>query len=119
MITHPQRFRIAIDWYWFLRLASLECYIKIPAKACNYCKQQFTRCDSLKKHIKDRCKVKKLEEKKKENIFIDLINKEKEINRLNDMEISKRMEKLEKENKSLKNNIKKLEKNQKDAKKTQ
>lgn len=79
---------------------------------CNYCKQQFTRSDSLKKHIKDRCRVKKLEEKKKENIFIDLINKEKELNRLNEMEISKRMEKLEKENKSLKNNIKKLEKNQ-------
>jgi hypothetical protein len=44
---------------------------------CTYCGKNFYNNANLKKHIKFNCKVKKLDEEKKENIFNILLEKEK------------------------------------------
>ncbi len=44
---------------------------------CNHCLKTFVNISSLKRHLNGRCKVKKLENEKKENIFNNLIEKEK------------------------------------------
>ncbi len=40
---------------------------------CNYCHTNFTRKDSLKKHIQNRCKVKKQQDQEKDKIFQQMI----------------------------------------------
>ncbi len=59
---------------------------------CNHCFASFVNMSSLKRHINSRCKVKKLEDEKKENIFNNLIEKEK----INDL--FKMYEQIKKEN---------------------
>jgi hypothetical protein len=46
---------------------------------CNYCKNSFTRSDSLLKHIKNRCKIKKHEDNEKEELLTKLIDEMKEM----------------------------------------
>jgi len=83
---------------------------------CNFCFSSFKRKDHLKRHINERCKVKKLEDEKKENIFNSLIEKEK-INNLFNMyeeikksneEKNKIIEELNKKNDELNKKMKKL-----------
>ncbi len=91
--------------------------------SCNYCFSIFTRKDHLKRHINDRCKVKKLEVEKKENILNNLIEKEKinnlftmyeEIKKSNDeknnliLELKKNNEELNKKNEELNKKIDKI-----------
>ena len=76
----------------------------INSNICNYCNAIFTRKDHLKRHIEERCKVKKLkeddEEKDKENIFKLLLAKEEEIKKINE-ENKKKDEENKKNNKEL------------------
>jgi uncharacterized C2H2 Zn-finger protein len=60
---------------------------------CMYCDKTFTRSDSLNKHVKDRCKVKKQQNENNEKILNGLIN---EMN-----EMKQKIGELEKENKNL------------------
>jgi hypothetical protein len=46
---------------------------------CNYCYLNFTRKDSLTRHLKDVCKVKKRDDNEKEQIYIKLLNENKNI----------------------------------------
>ncbi len=66
---------------------------------CNHCLTTFVNMSSLKRHLNGRCKVKKLEDEKKENIFNNLIEKEK-INNLFNMydELKKDNEDIKKKN---------------------
>lgn len=52
---------------------------------CGYCFKEFSRTDALRRHLKTYCKVKKLEDEKKENILNNLIEKEKKTNELYDI----------------------------------
>lgn len=48
---------------------------------CRFCLKQFSRPDSLKRHIYDeRCEVLKIQNQQKENIFINLLEEEKVVN---------------------------------------
>jgi hypothetical protein len=47
--------------------------------SCEFCGIFFNRKDNLNRHIKDRCKVKKLQDEEKENIFKILLLKEEEL----------------------------------------
>jgi hypothetical protein len=80
---------------------------------CNHCLISFVNMSSLKRHLNGRCKVKKLEDEKKENIFNSLIEKEK-INNLFNMyeeikksneEKNKIIEELNKKNEELNKKI--------------
>ncbi len=84
--------------------------------SCVFCGLIFTRKDSLKRHIGNRCKVKKLEDEKKENIFNNLIEKEK-INNLFNMyeelkkdneEKNKLIEEINKKNQEINRNNEEL-----------
>ena len=50
---------------------------KSDDNCCDYCGKKFSNNANLKKHVKFNCKVKKLDEEKKENIFNILLEKEK------------------------------------------
>ena len=43
---------------------------------CEFCKKNFSTSSNLYRHINNRCKVKKLEDEKKQNIFENLIEKD-------------------------------------------
>ena len=49
---------------------------------CNYCQTTFTRSTTLKRHLVDRCKIRKEETKDKEEIFKNLLNKYEEMKQL-------------------------------------
>ncbi len=78
--------------------------INLNELQCNYCKIQFTRKDTLVRHINKRCLNKKLEEKDEEHkkvvneVKIESIMKEKEL-------IQKQLEKSEKEKEELKKEL--------------
>ncbi len=80
---------------------------------CNYCYKTFKTIYNLQRHLKGRCKVKKIDDEKKENIFNNLLEKEQKFNLLmNNFEI------LQQSNKNLQEhfinsqeNIKKLQEN--------
>lgn len=61
---------------------------------CMYCNLTFARKDNLTKHIKKSCKVKKLEDEKKQNIFNNLV--EKENNKLHEeiIAVNKKVEEI-------------------------
>ena len=71
--------------------------IIMKRNCCNYCGIIFSRKDALTRHLKNICKIKKIEEEKKNEIFNKLLEKEEE----NDI--------LQKENKILKRQIKKCD----------
>ena len=80
---------------------------------CNYCFKKFVNIYSLNRHTNNnRCKVKKLDEEKKEEIFNKLIEKEEKI----DM-IFNNYEKLQENNCKLQDQIKELEKKLKEQSK--
>jgi hypothetical protein len=58
--------------------------------SCQFCGLVFNRKDNLNRHIKDRCKVKKLQDEEKENIFKILLAKDEELkthkNQINKLE---------------------------------
>ncbi len=78
---------------------------------CIYCGLTFARKDNLTKHIKISCKVKKLEDEKKQNIFNNLVVQEKQKNELNTnlqdqiAELKKQNEELNKKNNELEKKI--------------
>jgi hypothetical protein len=74
--------------------------------SCNYCYKNFYSIYTLKRHLEDSCKVKKLEVEKKENILNNLIEKEK-INNLYTMyeELNKNNEELIRKNEELNKKI--------------
>ncbi len=78
---------------------------------CSYCSKYFFNGANLNKHIRNSCKVKKLEDEKKENIFNSLIEKEKINNLLNMYEKQNNIiEEIKKNNKELKKNNEELNK---------
>ena len=80
----------------------------VEKNTCNYCLMMFHNKSNLNKHIKSRCKVKKLQDEEKENIFKELLNKEEIKNSLNKLAASN--DRLEKENYECKKKIEELEK---------
>ena len=74
---------------------------------CSYCQKKFITKYTLERHIKEVCRVKKLNDEEKENIFKLLLEKDKqkdiEIN-----ELKKKNELFEKQNKMLIDKIDKL-----------
>ncbi len=66
---------------------------------CQFCGYSFTRKDNLSTHIKKVCKVKKLENEKKENILNNLV--ENELLKENNKHLKKLTELLQKQNEEL------------------
>jgi len=79
---------------------------------CSYCLKIFSNIYNLNRHMDKYCKVKKLDEEKKEEIFNKLIEKEEKI----DM-IFNNYEKLQENNCKLQDQIKELEKKLKEQSK--
>ena len=52
---------------------------EINNNICKYCLKNFSTTFNLNKHLKNSCKVKKLNEEKKEDIFNKLIEKEEKM----------------------------------------
>ncbi len=79
--------------------------------SCKYCNKTFTTIYTLKRHLNDRCKIKKLEDEKKENIFMNLVENDK-INQLikSNEELIKKMDNIQKYNEDLKKNNEELNK---------
>ncbi len=71
---------------------------------CKYCFKQFSTTFNLNKHIKNNCKVKKLNDEKKDEIFNRLLENESKVNN-----IISNFENLQKENEKLKQYIRDLE----------
>ena len=78
---------------------------------CLYCGIIMSRKDHLKRHMENNCKVKKIQEQEKENIFKILLAKEEEIKRINEENKKKDEEnkRKEEENKKKDEEIKKKE----------
>ncbi len=74
---------------------------------CNYCNKNFSTNFNLNKHCKNSCKVKKLQDQEKENIFKILLAKEEEMKK-REVETKKEIQKRDDENKELKDYIKQL-----------
>ena len=107
--------------------------LEISNTICTYCLKGFSTIFNLNKHIKNNCKVKKLDEEKKEDIFNKLIEKEEKFNLLlenfeiqqntieqlkqNNINLQKFTENLKKNNDSLQKNNENLQKNYIDIKK--
>lgn len=70
---------------------------------CNYCSKIFTRKDSLCRHLKSRCKIKKQDDKQKEDIYQQLLAELGELKQLKKDYIN-----LKKDNKNLRKDIAKL-----------
>jgi hypothetical protein len=68
---------------------------------CLYCQSVFKRKDNLARHVKERCKVKKLQDEEKEKIFDKLVEKDKKMNK-----IIKNCELLQKQNEELQKQLK-------------
>ena len=82
-------------------------------KKCNYCLKIFSNIYNLKKHQNGRCKVKNLDEEKKEQIFNKLIDKENKIELM-----FNNFEELQKNNIKLQDQVKELEKKLKEQTKS-
>ena len=93
--------------------------LEISNTICTYCLKGFSTTFNLNKHIKNNCKVKKLDEEKKEDIFNKLLDKEEKFNiLLNSFEkLQKITENLQKNNENLQKNNENLQKNYIDIKK--
>lgn len=72
---------------------------KLIDNYCKYCHLFFKCKKSISRHVKNSCKVKKLEDDKKQNIFNNLIEKEKNIINVNIKEIIEEMNKKHEEDK--------------------
>ena len=85
---------------------------------CSYCYKKFVNIYSLKRHVNERCKVKKLDNNKKEEIFNKLLENEDKFNKLlncfedlkkNYENIQKNNKNIHKDNEKLREQIKELE----------
>jgi len=72
---------------------------------CNYCKKVFTLHNSLNRHLKDRCKIKRDDTNKKEEIY-QLLLKQMEDNKRQLQIIEKNNKKQNEENRKLINELK-------------
>jgi hypothetical protein len=79
-----------------------------PEHMCKFCYKIFSNNFSLNRHLKDRCKVRKIDKEKKEEIFNNLIEKEEKFNLL-----LKNFEILQQANQSLQYNYKFIQDNYK------
>ncbi len=86
----------------FEKIEKLE-IIENNKNICKFCFKNFSTGFNLNKHLKNSCKVKILEDEKKQNIFENLIQKDKKID-----VIINRFEKMEENNKNLIENNKNL-----------
>jgi len=87
--------------------------IKEKQIMCNYCKQIFGRQSSLTRHLNERCKIKKEDTSKKEEIYQLLLKQMKEIednNRKQNEENKKQIRRLEENQKQLMEENKQLKK---------
>lgn len=93
---------------------------------CNYCYKSFTTIYTLQRHQKNGCKVQKIDNEKKEEIFNNLIEKEEKFNLLlknfeilqqNNMDLQNNYKFVQENNKNLQNQIKDLEKKLKESNK--
>ncbi len=100
--------------------------MQFDKNTCRFCYKSFANSFSLNRHLKDRCKVKKIDNEKKEQIFNNLLEKEEKINLLiNNFEIlqnnyknsEENNHKLQESNKILQKQIKELEKKLKESNK--
>jgi len=73
---------------------------------CNYCKKSFSRQSSLTRHLNERCKIKKEDTSKKEEIY-QVLMKQMEENRKQNEETRKLINELKEENIKLKKEINK------------
>ena len=66
---------------------------------CDYCYQTFSRHDTLKRHVKNRCKIKKEDDDNKENIFKLLLEKEEllKLERAEKEKLNNRVDDLQKQ----------------------
>ena len=80
--------------------------IKEKQIMCNYCKQIFGRQSSLTRHLNERCKIKKEDTSKKEEIY-QVLMKQMEENRKQNEETRKLINELKEENIKLKKEINK------------
>jgi len=76
---------------------------------CNYCKQTFSQISSLNRHLNDRCKVKKEDIDKKEEIY-QLLIKQMEESKKEMEERKKQIQMMEETNKRMLNEITELKK---------
>ena len=76
----------------------------INSSTCVYCYRKFANIYSLKRHLNQTCKVKKIDNEKKDEIFNKLIENDNKISK-----ILNNYEDLQKENNKLKQHIKDLE----------
>ena len=98
------------------------------SKSCCFCNKSFVNDFTLKRHLDNRCKVKKLDEEKKENIFNILLEKEKIekemiLTKLDEFQnkmgiILINNENLQKNNENLQKNYENLQKNNENLQKT-
>jgi hypothetical protein len=86
--------------------------------SCNFCNKIFFNNSNLNKHLKNNsCKVKKLQDEEKENIFKILLAKDEELKNenkeleQNNLNLQKKYNELQFDNKNLLKNYKKIEKN--------
>ncbi len=86
--------------------------IEVNSYFCKYCGLSFQRSNSVSRHMKLYCKVKKLKEEEKEKIFNKLIEKEEKIDVLlkNYESLEKNNANLQKHNESLQKQLKDLQK---------
>jgi hypothetical protein len=88
--------------------------------SCQFCGLVFNRKDNLNRHIKDRCKVKKLQDEEKENIFKILLAKEEDLKKKieeleqNNLNLQKKYNESQFDNKNLQKNYIKIEKSNKE-----
>ncbi len=78
---------------------------------CTFCLKNFSTSFNLNKHLKNSCKVKKLEDEKKQNIFENLIENDKKVDEMlkNNKNLQNLMETIIKQNDELKIQNKNLE----------
>jgi hypothetical protein len=78
--------------------------------SCQFCGLVFNRKDNLNRHTKDRCKVKKLQDEEKENIFKILLAKDEEMKALkeNNKELKEYIKNITNINMDLNNKVNKL-----------
>jgi hypothetical protein len=78
----------------------------INGHQCRYCKREFTRSDSLNKHLLSRCKVKKQQDSEKEDLLQKLVEEMKKQNE----EIRKQNEEMQKQSEEMQKQSEEMQK---------
>jgi len=88
-----------------INVDKINIYNEKSNNTCNYCYKEFVNTYTLKRHMDNRCKVKKLDDEKKDEIFNKLLEYEGKMNK-----ILNNFEDLKNDNNNLKNENEKLKK---------